>query len=129
MLLIGEKQAGNGPWRRSALGSNRVKVYKCKRTQLCKFLCMEFTVSKIPEGIHGQKITKVVTLLTRKTIFLKRKLQKNSARKVFPFFEKKSPVTHIVRIIIFRPYFIYGKGKYLNQTVFFYKICQEFIYI
>ena len=32
-------------------------------------------------------------------------------------------------IIIFRPYFIYGKGNYLNQTGFFYKICQEFIYV
>ena len=27
--------------------------------------------------------------------------------------------------VIFRPYFIYGKGKYLNQTVFFTKFAKN----
>ena len=32
-------------------------------------------------------------------------------------------------ILLFSAHISYGKGKYLNRTGFFYKICQEFIYI
>ena len=31
--------------------------------------------------------------------------------------------------LLFSAHISYGKGKYLNRTGFFYKICQEFIYI
>ena len=31
--------------------------------------------------------------------------------------------------LLFSAHISYGKGKYLNQTGFFYKICQDFIYI
>ena len=35
----------------------------------------------------------------------------------------------LVTFIIFRPYFIYGKGKYLNQTTFFTEFVKHQIYI
>ena len=34
---------------------------------------------------------------------------------------KFSPEVGLKVLFIFRPYFIYGKGKYLNQTGFFTK--------
>ena len=88
MLLIGEKQAGNGPWRRSAQGSNKVKVYKCKRTQLCKFLCMKFSVKNTRRDTW-QKNNQSGHPFDAENDFSQEKTTKKFGEKSFSFFEKK----------------------------------------